>query len=64
MQERVKRNKPPQAKFFAQQNKLDVERCSIETIRYYTCNVKELIKKVENSEKITLEDFLNLRTYL
>ena len=51
LRKEVELNKPPQVKLFVRRNALELRRCSIETIRTWIYNVKELQKKVEKLPK-------------
>ena len=44
-------NEPPQVKFFVRRSKINIERCSRETIKIWIYNTKKLIRKVEKLPK-------------
>ena len=44
-------NEPSQVKVFMRRSRIDIERCSTETIKMPIYNVKNLIKKVEKLPK-------------
>ena len=51
MKKEVELNEPPQVKLFVRRNALELRRYSIETIRTWIYNMKELQKKVEKLPK-------------
>ena len=49
----MEKYKPSQVQIFEEINKINIEKCQLETIRRWISNVKEIIQKVE---KLTLSD--------
>ena len=58
---KVEENEPPQVKMFVRRNKINVQSCSIETIKKWIYNVTDLSKKVERLPKGNIRRFIENR---
>ena len=61
---KVERDKPPQVKLFVQRNVINVQRSSIESMKTYMHNVKEVMRKVEKLPKRDIRRYFEERIFL
>ena len=58
MKRKAEENEPPQVQLFVRRSKINIERCSTETIKTWIYNVKNLIRKVEKLPKGDIRRFM------
>ena len=56
-------NEPPQVKLLVRLSKINIERCSTETIKMRIRNAKKLIKRLKSYSKVILGSSWKVRNY-